>query len=152
MILTYKFRIKDSSAKRHLARHARSVNAVWNYCCEAQRHAHRWDAKWPTHYDLVNATSGTSTELGILADTIGEVCRVFAQARNAKRCSPRFRSAKKSLGWIPFRGRDFRIAGDTVWYRKRKFRFWKSREFDGVIKTGAFVQDARGALVYRLPV
>ena len=31
MILTYKYRIKDSNSKRELARLASSVNFVWNY-------------------------------------------------------------------------------------------------------------------------
>ena len=30
MFLTYKFRVKDASSRRHLIRHARAVNYVWN--------------------------------------------------------------------------------------------------------------------------
>lgn len=37
MILTYKYRIKDNSAKKTLRRHAYAVNQVWNYACAQQR-------------------------------------------------------------------------------------------------------------------
>lgn len=57
MILTYKFRIKDATSRKRLERHARSVNFVWNYCCEIQRKAesNRKAGRhvfWPTHFDL----------------------------------------------------------------------------------------------------
>ena len=38
-VLTYKFRIKDASSKKHLNRHARSVNFVWNFAKETQQKA-----------------------------------------------------------------------------------------------------------------
>jgi len=37
MILTFKYRIKDATVGKYLDRHSRSVNFVWNYCCEIQR-------------------------------------------------------------------------------------------------------------------
>lgn len=151
-VISFKFRVKDSSAKRHLNRMATTSNRVWNFCVATQREAERrrrggTSARWPTAFDLINLTSGSSAELGILSDSIGEVCRQFTASRNrAKRC-PRFRASfgpKRALGWIPFRARDLRIEHDYIVYLKRKFRFWKSREIRGVIKTGCFTQDARG--------
>jgi len=153
MILTYKFRIKDSNSRKRLEAHARAVNFVWNYCCEVQRKAEsNWRAgrksRWPTHFDLTKLTAGTGRELGIGSESIGEVCRVFAAARNANRRSPKFRSSKgsrRSLGWIPFRGgRGERVHGDVVKWYGEKFRFWCSREIPDDIRTGSFVQDARG--------
>ena len=38
-VLTYKFRIKDASSKKHLDRHARDVNFVWNFSKETQINA-----------------------------------------------------------------------------------------------------------------
>lgn len=45
MILTYKYRIKDGTVGKHLDRHSRACNLVWNYCCQIQREAQsRWKA------------------------------------------------------------------------------------------------------------
>lgn len=153
MILSYKYRIKDTACRQRLEAHARACNYVWNYCCQIQREAEsRWKAgcvsRWPSAFDLINLCSGTSKLLGIHADTIVEVCQFFARARSkAKRC-PRFRVSggpRRSLGWIPHRGlRSVQIEGATVTYLKRRYRLWLSRPIDGRIRTGAFVQDARG--------
>ena len=152
MILTYKYRIKDSNARKRLDAHARAVNFVWNYCCEVQRKAEsNWcagmKARRPNLFDLTKLTVGTGKELGIGSETISEICRFFTNARDAKRRAPRFRSSggsKRSLGWVPFKGRFVTVEGCAVnWYGNR-FRFWKSRDLGGPIKTGAFVQDARG--------
>ena len=37
MILTYRYRLKDNSAKKTLRRHAFAVNQVWNYANAYQR-------------------------------------------------------------------------------------------------------------------
>jgi putative transposase len=152
VILTFKFRIKDSSVKRHLRRYAIACNQVWNYCVATQREAEKrrsggMNVRGLTAFDLINLTSGTSKELGILSESVGEVCRQFTDARFQARRSPRFRASfgpKRSLGWVPFKGRAVQVRGDGITYLKRNFRFWKSREIRGVIKTGAFVEDARG--------
>ena len=66
MILTYKYRIKDRSARKTLRRHATAVNQVWNYCVAYQRDIEaRYKAgapkrKWPSNYGLHKLTSGTS--------------------------------------------------------------------------------------------
>lgn len=152
MILTYKFRIKDSNSRKRLERHARAVNFVWNYCCEVQRKAEsNWRAgmvaRWPSHFTLTKLTVGTGRDLGIGSDSVGEICRVFADARSINKRHPKFRAsggAKRSLGWIPFRGRSISAAdGKVTWYGQA-MRFWQSRQLGGPIKTGAFVQDARG--------
>lgn len=98
------------------------------------------------HFDLTYLTTGVGAELGIGADTIGEICRQFSVSRNKARRSPKFRSshgARKSLGWIPFRQNLKFDYGTVTWYGQ-KFRFWQSREIIGPVKSGAFVQDARG--------
>lgn len=151
MILTYKFRIKDATSRKRLERHARATNFVWNYCCEIQRKAEsNWRAgrsgRWPSHFDLTMLCSGAGAELGIGSDSIGAICRQFATSRNGARRAPKFRTSagnRKSLGWVPFNGRFVKAgAGNVSWYGQ-KFRFWQSRNI-GKIKTGAFVQDARG--------
>lgn len=153
MILSFRYRIKDARTAKHLAEHARAVNFVWNYCCQIQREAEsRWRAgcriRWPTSFDLIKLCSGTSKLLNIHSDTIDEICRIFAQSRDAKRWHPKFRASvggKRALGWVPHRGaRTVRVDGDAIRYLKRDYRIWLSRKIPGEIKTGAFVEDARG--------
>lgn len=150
--VTYKFRVKDSSAKRWLKRHAIACNQVWNFCVATQREAQRrWNGgktgRWPSAYDLGHLTAGSSAELETLADTIEQVCKQFVVSRNAQGKCPKFRSSfgrRRSLGWVPFRFQNARVMGDGVKYRGRVYKFWKSREIVGEIRRGAFVQDARG--------
>jgi putative transposase len=152
VILTYKFRIKDATSRKCLEAHSRAVNFVWNFCCETQRKAEsKWKAggngKWPSHFDLTRLCSGAGAELGIGTETMGEICRIFATSRFGIRRTPKFRAsggAKRSLGWIPFRGRFIKAANGVVTWYGQKFRFWQSRDLGGPVKTGAFVQDARG--------
>src|SRR5262245_9056402 len=144
VILTYKYRVKDASTRRHLLRHARACNFVWNHCCGAQRHAMKWQRKWPSAFDLVKLCTGAGKELGLHSDTVQTICRDFAARRDAIRRCPRWRSAKKSLGWVPFIKRAVQVDGSRVTYLKRRFHVWLSREIGGEIKAGCFVQDARG--------
>lgn len=143
-VTTFQFRVKDATTGKHLARHARAVTFVWNYCCGAQRHAMKWNRKWPSAFDLIKLCTGAAADLGLHSDTVQTVCREFAARRDAIRRCPGWRSAKKSLGWVPFIPRAIRVNGPQVTYLKRKFWFWKSREIDGQIKAGSFRVDARG--------
>lgn len=150
-ILTFKFRVKDATAGKHLDRHAIACNQVWNFCCTTQREAERrWRAgavcRWPTAFDLIKLCTGSSADLGIHSDTVQTICRQFAASRDAKRKCPRFRASfgsKRAIGWIPFIQRAVRIDGDAAVYLKRIYRFWKHREIDGEFLSGCFSQDAR---------
>lgn len=152
MMLTFKYRVKDATAGKHLNRHAWAVNQVWNFCVATQREAERrWKAggkgRWPSAFDLIKLTTGVAAELGLHSDTVSAVCRQFAVSRDAHRRCPRFRAsggAKRSLGFVPFINRAIKVDGAAVTYLKRKFHFWKSRELGGEIRAGSFVQDARG--------
>ena len=115
MILTYRYQIKNRSAAVELSQYARAVNFVWNYCVARQRDTEaRYRAgapkrRWPTRFDLQNATAGTSRELGIHAGSVQETCRVFAISRDKAKRAPRFRAsagARRALGWVPFRASD----------------------------------------------
>ena len=130
----------------------RWVNQVWNYCCEIQRLAEsRYKAglrsRWPTAFDLIKLCIGVTKEIDIHSDTVGAICRQFTECRDkAGRC-PRFRASygtKRALGWVPFANRAIKVSGAQVVYRERSVAFWKTRELEGDLKTGAFVQDARG--------
>lgn len=152
-IFSYKYRLKDRSAKKPLCRHAVAVNHVWNFCNAVQKQAedkYRAGApkrRWPSHFDLTYLTAGTSKELDILAVTVGEVCRQFSQSRNAAKRALRFRSSfgtNRALGWIPFR--QITVVGNAFEYQGRQYRFFgaKRRPLPLGRKVGAFVEDARG--------
>src|SRR5262245_46034766 len=104
----------------------------------------KWQRKWPSAFDLVKLCTGAGKELGLHSDTVQTICRDFAARRDAIRRCPRWRSAKKSLGWVPFIKRAVQVEGSRVTYLKRRFHVWLSREIGGEIKAGCFVQDARG--------
>ncbi len=137
MILTYRYRIEDggTATRRALRAQARAVNYVWNYCCEIDREAHRrWKAgrpvRRPTSYDLANLCRGVTGELGIHSDTVDAVCARFADARKA--CfprTPRFRSFKRSLDWVPFSNfkRPAKLAEGVLTLMRRRYRLWQSR-------------------------
>lgn len=151
-VTTFKYRVKDGSAARHLRRHAIAVNQVWNYCCGVQRETQRrWQGgargKWPSHFDLVKLTTGCAAEFGLHSDTVNKICAQFVASRDLHRKCPAFRKsfgARRSLGFVPYIARAVKQEGSTLTYLKRKYHFWKSREIDGVFKAGAFVEDARG--------
>src|SRR5258708_27063445 len=93
MILTYKYRLKDRSARKTLRRHAGAANQVWNYCNAVQRDIesrHRAGApkrKWPSHFDLQKLTAGASKDLGLHPHTLGEGSRPVAPSRDRARGS-----------------------------------------------------------------
>ena len=82
--VTYKYRVKDRSARKALARHAMACNTVWNYSNAFQRDLEsRYRAgapkrRWPSAFDLANLCKGTGKELGIHQQTVGTVCDQFA--------------------------------------------------------------------------
>jgi len=51
---------------------------------------------------------------------------------------------RKTLGWVPFIRRAVRLKGDTVVFQKRRYRFWRHRDFNETFKTGCFVQNTQG--------
>lgn len=149
-MITFKYRVK--AGERRLNKYAIASNRVWNFCVATQREAEaRWKAgrptPWPTAFDLIKLATGSAAELGLHSDTVQTICRQFVASRTLHRKCPRFRAsfgAKRSLGWVPFIQRMVRVDGDAIVYLKRRFQFWKSRAIDGEIRSGSFVQDARG--------
>jgi hypothetical protein len=105
MMLTFRYRVKDATAGKMLARMAVAVNQVWNYCGGIQNDSRRLNRRWPSGFDLIKLTSGSSKELGLHSDTVQAVCKQFAVSRDKARRKPRWRvsrGAKRSLGWVPF--------------------------------------------------
>ena len=148
MLLTYRYRVKGTSAAKRLARMAIAVNQVFNYCGGVQNESRRRGDKWPSWIDLINLTSGSSKELGLHSDTVQAVCKQFAASRDKAKKRPRWRvsfGAKRSLGWVPIQaGKNIRIVDDTIIFLKAKYRLWLSRPIPGKVRMGSFSQDAEG--------
>jgi putative transposase len=149
-MLTFRYRIKDSTSQASLCKMAGAINYVWNYCQEVSLLAFRRDKILLSAYDLHNLTAGVTQDLHLSADTIQQVCTEYVIRRKQfKKLKLKWRSRKRSLGWIPFRGGDpprsnIKLDGDTITYRGHCFRLWLSRPIEGIVKVGSFTQDARG--------
>ena len=144
-ILTFRYRIKDSTARTYLLRLAHAVNYVFNFCNETALLVWRREHRFVSAFELINLTAGAGHDLGLHTDTLSEICQEYVRKRKyCKKIRLKWRSQKRSLGWIPFKGRCIRVDSDTVTYKGRRFRFWLSRPVAGVIKTGSFGQDAAG--------
>ncbi|MGF7206238.1 transposase [Skermanella aerolata] len=148
MILTYRYRIKDATTGRRLARMARAVNLVWNYCGGIQNDSRRLNRPWPSGFDLIRLTGGAARELGLHSDTVQAVCKQFAVSRDKAKRRPRWRTGhgpKRSLGWVPFQcGRPLKVNGDSVTFLGQEYRLWLSRPIPAEIRSGSFSQDAEG--------
>lgn len=144
MIVVYRYRVKSLNGL--LNRQSRAVNYVWNFCNDTQKHALKWDKRWPTGFDLNGLTTGTSRELGLHSGTVNATCEQYAKSRSQhKRPFLRYRG-KRSLGWVPLKGRDLKREGQAFRFAGNTFRVFHSRGLpEGKIKDGTnFAQDARG--------
>lgn len=129
-----------------LNKQSRAVNFVWNYCNDRQKDALKWGRRWLTGFDLNRLTAGSSKELGLHSDTVNAICEQYAKSRAQKnRPLLRYRG-KRSLAWIPVKGRALKRKGDAFRFLGETFRVFKSRDLpDGTIKDGTnFSRDARG--------
>jgi IS605 OrfB family transposase len=153
--VTYKYRVKDRSARKTLARQAMACNQVWNYCnafqrdLEARYRAGALKRRWPSAFDLAKLCKGTGKDLGIHQQTVGTICDQFAKSRDKAEHSLRFRSsfgAKRALGWVPFQKQSRQVEGNSIWYLGKQYRFFgsKRRPLPDNAKGGAFVEDASG--------
>jgi len=144
MILVYRFRVKSKSGL--LDQQARKVNFVWNYCNDRQKDALRFERPWLTGFDLNKLTTGSSKELELHSGVINAVCEQFAKSRaQHRRPYLRYRG-RKSLGWVPLKGRDLHREGNAFRFAGNTFRVFYSRPLpEGKIKDGTcFAQDSRG--------
>lgn len=145
MNLVYRYRVKCLTGL--LNQQARAVSFVWNYCNDRQKDALRFGRRWLTGFDLNKLTAGSSRELGLHSGTVNATCEQYAKSRSQqKRPSLRYRG-RKSLGWVPLKGRDIKETPNGFHFHGREFKVFKSRELPGgaKIKDGtAFSRDARG--------
>ncbi len=144
MISVYRYRVKSLNGL--LNKQARAVNYVWWFCNETQKHALKWGKFWPSAYDIEKLTAGSYSELGLHTGTISAVCARYATSRQQFKKSTLRNRSKRSLGWVPLKGRDLKREGDAFRYAGNTFRVFNSRPLPaGKIKDGTnFSQDARG--------
>jgi len=145
MIPVYRYRVKSLNGL--LSQQARAVNFVWNYCNDRQKDALRFGRKWLTGFDLNRLTSGAGKDLRLHSGTVNAVCEQYAKSRSQKR-RPFLRDrGRKSLGWVPLKGRNLEETPNGFRFHSRQFKVFKSRDLPAGarIKDGTnFAQDARG--------
>lgn len=149
---TIKLRIKDKHAAV-LSAMAREVNLVWNYCNETSSRAIRERREWLSGFDLQKLTAGYSKCDGVQigSATVQQVCEEYAtRRRQFKKARLNWRvsnpkSAKYSLGWVPFKKGAAVYKGGQVRFAGNLFSLWDSYglgQFD--LRAGSFSQDTRG--------
>jgi putative transposase len=145
MITVYRYRVKSMTGL--LNKRARAVDFVWNYCNERQKDALRFGRRWHTGFDLNKLTAGSGKELGLHSGTVNAICEQYAKSRSQKnRPYLRWRG-KRSLGWVPLKGRDLRETPGGFHFHGREFKVFKSRDLPvgARIKDGTnFSRDTRG--------
>lgn len=144
MILVYRYRVKSLTGL--LNKQSRAVNFVWNYCNDRQKDALRFGRRWHTGFDLNKLTAGSSKELGLHSGTVNAVCEQYAKSRSQKKRPYLRYRGKKSLAWVPLKGRELKREGDAFRFAGNTFRIFNSRALpEGKIKDGTnFSKDNRG--------
>lgn len=144
-LTTYRFRLKDSACRAHLRKLGWAANSVWNYCNETNAYQWALRRKVLSAFDLHKLTAGVSKELGINAQSVQAVVDEFTKcSKQFNRPKLNWRSRKRSLGWVPFKGEGVKVVGNTVTYVGRTISFWGSRPLPGKVRFGSFVEDAQG--------
>ncbi len=158
---TLKLRIKDKHANVliQMASEAlrSSASHVWNYVNELGfKHLQR-TGQFFSAFDMAAYTKGASKSgLNLHSQTIQAITeelvlrrKQFKKAKlNWRVSNPK--SAKKSLGWIPFKASGIQyekhcFASGQVKYAGHFFSLWDSYGIKNhKVKTGSFVQDSRG--------
>ena len=159
-IRTLRLKVRAESAS-WLNAAAVEVNQVWNWANELSAKAVRPYAGSPkslSGFDLCHHAAGASKFMDhIGADTIQRICTEYASKRNsAKRPRLRWRAsqgAKRSLGWVPFKGANLKRKGRAVRFCGKSFRvFDRERLADHKFRDGCFAQDAVGDWWLCVPV
>ena len=145
-----KLRIKDKHSAV-LNQMACEVNFVWNYVNDLGFKHLKRKGEFLSAYDIAKYTKGTSKECNLHSQTIQAVTEELVTRRKQfKKAKLKWRvtnkkSARRSLGWIPFKKIAIKYADGYVQYGKHQFRVWDSYGLSQYsVKTGSFVEDARG--------
>ena len=163
MVLTYKFRMYETKRNRHLHQRIDIAGLIWNHCLALQKRYYGMTGKYisahrmKTHLTKLKKTERFAhfTELGSQAvqdvaerqDKAYQRFFKWVKTREGPRCGPpTFKKVKKyksftlkQAGWKLLEGNKIRIQG-------RVYKFAKSREIEGCIKTVTVKRDCAGDL------
>ena len=147
---TLKLRIKDKNLKV-LDQLASEVNFVWNYANDLGFKYLKRTGEFLSSYDVDKYTKGASKECGLHSQTIQAIsAELVTRRKQFKKAKLKWRvsnkkSARRSLGWIPFKKVAIKYADGYVQYGKHQFKLWDSYGLSKYnVKTGSFVEDSRG--------
>ena len=147
---TLKLRIKDKNLKV-LDQLASEVNFVWNYANDLGFKHLKRTGEFLSSYDIDKYTKGASKECGLHSQTIQAIsAELVTRRKQFKKAKLKWRvsnkkSARRSLGWIPFKKVAIKYADGYVQYGKHQFKLWDSYGLSKYnVKTGSFVEDSRG--------
>jgi len=148
-------RIKDKHANK-LIELAREVNMVWNYVNDLSIRIFERERRFTQRSDLHAYTAGASKEgLRLHSQTIQAINEEYLTRRrqfkkiklNWRTSNPK--SARRSLGWIPFKSSALSYKGGQVRFCGEIISSWDSYGLanyvvDGELGPGNFSQDAKG--------
>ena len=153
---TLRVRVKDKHAKQ-LNQMARSVNFVWNYINELSYRSIRERGRFLSGYDLQNYTKGAGKALGLNSATLQMIGHEYATRRKqfnkAKLNWRKSGGARRSLGWIPFRGDCAKLKKGQIFHNGHHFSVWDSYGLSHyTFKSGSLSEDARGRWYFNVVV
>ena len=100
---------------------------------------------------ITKYTKGASKECSLHSQTIQAIsAELVTRRKQFKKAKLKWRvsnkkSARRSLGWIPFKKVAIKYADGYVQYGKHQFKLWDSYGLSKYnVKTGSFVEDSRG--------
>jgi len=144
-----RFRLKDKHAP-YLRVLAREVNFVWNYCNELQITMFNRQRRFLSGYDFAPFTRGATKEgLQLHSQTVQAIAEEYAtRRRQVSKVQLRWRpstGARRSLGWIPFKGVARQAAHGQVRFAGRWLSLWDSYGLGAYrLRSGSLCEDARG--------
>ncbi|WP_179992168.1 MULTISPECIES: RNA-guided endonuclease TnpB family protein [unclassified Acinetobacter] len=147
---TLKLRIKDKHCKV-LDQLASEVNFVWNYVNDLSFKHLKRTGDFFSAFDMTQYTKGTSKLCGLHSQTVQGITEEYVDKRRQhKKAKLKWRvsnrkSARRSLGWIPFKKVAIKYADGYVQYGKQKFKLWDSYGISKYsVRTDSFIEDSRG--------
>ncbi len=161
MILTYKYKLYKTEKVKLLNKLLNISRNIYNHCIALHKRYYRRYKKHLNiyqlqkhltklkklskyqHWNIVPAQS-----IQAITERIDEGYKLFFKGRkngNKHIQPPGFKSWKKFKS-IPFKTTGYKFIDDsnTVMIKKKKFKYWKSREIDGDIKTMLLKKDGLG--------
>lgn len=136
---------------------ATEVNQIWNWANEHACSVYRNTGRRLSGYDLCNATAGSTNYFDkIGADIINKVCTEYANKRRASNL-PRLKwrvsaGPRRSLGWVPFKGKPIRQQGNAVRMLGKTLRVFDAGRLPEKFRDGCFAQDSCGDWWFCVPV